>query len=211
MNSEPDREITNVLFDIGGVLTPDPWEALILDDEHGIHKGAGTEAELAQKLTDVWDKYSHMPESHEEDFWQEASNALSLDIDQEAINEVKDKVIVADPEAADTLDYLQQEGVNVGIISNNTAFFWPVQRDALGLEDRGIDPSLVFLSHEAGRDKGDGLFEKAAQIVDPQETLVVDDRQSNIDHAEFLGYQTMAYSIKDPETSLLDEVRNKLG
>jgi FMN phosphatase YigB (HAD superfamily) len=211
IKSESNIEIKNVLFDIGGVLTPDPWETILLDEEHGLHKDAGAEVELAEKLTDVWSKYSHMPEAQEGDFWQEASVALGLEIDQEAVNEVTGKVVVADPQAVETFDFLQQQGVGVGIISNNTAFFWPVQRDALGLEDQDIDPSLIFLSHEEGRDKGGGLFETAAQVVDPKETLIIDDRQSNIDYAKFLGYQTMSYSTKDPETSLLDEVRNKLG
>lgn len=207
---EHSREIKNILFDLGGVLTPDPWEAILLDEEHGLHKTAGTEAEIANKLSKVWNKYSHMPEVREQDFWRETSDALGLDIDQEAVDEIKNQVILPDPESAQTFDYLKQEGKAVGIISNNTAFFWPVQRAVLELENHAVDPSLVFLSHKAGKDKSDGLFEQAAQIVDPKETLVIDDRQPNIDYADFLGYQTLLYSTKNPETSLLDEVRNRL-
>jgi FMN phosphatase YigB (HAD superfamily) len=109
------------------------------------------------------------------------------------------------PAASATLETLRKLRIRLGVVSDNTAFWYRKQAELIGLE-RHVDPDLVFLSYRFGvqKDLGGGasLFEVALRRIDPTVTLVIDDRAHNVRRAHEYGFQVMRYSMEE-EDSLL--------
>lgn len=97
-----------------------------------------------------------------------------------------------DPAYETLLEQLQCAGVVLGIISNNTAFFWRRQCEAMRL-NRYFPPERVILSCDHGvskKSEGLQLFRTAvaAAAVPPQRCAFVDDRVHNIQCALRAGF-----------------------
>lgn len=186
--------INTVLFDLGGVLSVDPMQT-ILFHERGICARLNIDPSLVERnLSWIWDKYSVLPYATAEDFWKELSSLINTSIDSALVDKVALDVLTIDPEAKSVFSELHNQQIQIGIISNNTAFFYPMQIRALDL-DKFINSELVFLSHQAGMTKETGLFEIAVAKVVPANTLVVDDREGNIERAKMLGFHGLVYSM----------------
>jgi FMN phosphatase YigB (HAD superfamily) len=201
------RKINNVLFDLGGVLTPDPMETLLFH-EQGICGQLGVDpAIVLAGLETVWKKYDREFGGKDKDFWAEVSDLAGVAIASELVAETFDNVMTVNPEATQVIATLRSQNTRVGLISNNTAFFYPMQQQALGI-DKLIDPHLIFLSHDVGKSKGSGLFEHAARWVTASETLVVDDRLNNIERSQQVGFHALYYHMD--QGSLYDALQQAI-
>lgn len=191
------RGIDTVFFDMGGVLAPDIWEGLMF--KHGLAQGSNwTEPTMAAHISGIWKRYSTMLDGQESDFWGEVSESTGLVIDDSCLQEAR-KLLSANADADRTFEFLKNQGKRIGIISDNTNFFYPQQVGLLGgAIENYTDPTLRFLSHQAGVGKKDGLLEIVASHVNPENALLVDDRQPNLDRAEQLGFVGLKYHIDAP-------------
>ena len=195
------RSVVAILFDIGGVLTPDPWETIICTPKRGLAARIGVPAErLSPHATAMWAKYAPQ-QTEERAYWEELAKLSGVAIPADLATSVQDELIVANAGARDVLRKARELGIRIGIVSDNTTFWYRRQASLLGIEDL-VDASLVFLSFEQGLRKSTkhgGLYSQVARSVDAPNALVVDDRLENLTIARELGFQTF-YCVRQPES-----------
>lgn len=193
---EPLPVVDTVLLDIGGVLTGDPWQELILSPGLGLADRLAIDRDKADAAgKTLWDSYS-LSATREADYWLDFSLLVGTDIPESLIVQVESETLHASGSAKRTLAYLNECHVAWGFITDNTSFWFPKQLELLGLKDRSSDND--FTSFQRGVAKsttGQGLYEVAALELDPRQTLVVDDRMHNIERAAGAGFFTLFYRM----------------
>lgn len=192
---EKELFITTVLLDVGGVMAPDPWETLWLTPGSGLaYKLNLSLHTVASTGPILFEQFSEAAFS-ESAYWKTWEECLHIAIPTELIQETEHKLLIPNPYLIEFLQQLQEQKIRIGITSNNTSFWYPKQVSAQILF-KFFDSSLIFLSQELGTSKVSGnpdLYELAGQKTDPAHTLVIDDRQGNLTHAQSLGFQTQLY------------------
>ena len=190
--------IKTVIFDVGGVLARDVWEAVWLTPEVGLADRLGVSPRAAMSAgVKIYGRFSRGRFS-ETAYWAEFSKEIGRDIPRPMIREAEAATLTVNPHARAVLRMLRAKGIKIGIASNNTAFWFPKQAAQVKLS-RYADPDLIFASHLQGREKGDekGLLELVARKVNPATTLFIDDRQGNLERAKRLGFYTLSYGALD--------------
>jgi FMN phosphatase YigB (HAD superfamily) len=186
--------ITTVLFDLGGVLSNDIWEHVLFDHHNGLApRGWLARRRWRRAAQAAWDQVSTKPDVTEEDFWHSFEAAVGVQITKAAIQASEHRVIRANPEGHRLIAALKAAGLRVGIVSNNSAFWYPRQMAALGHPK--IDPELIFLSNQTGRTKLTGLYALAAEHIDPRTTLVIEDRPPFRKRARAAGFHVAGYNL----------------
>lgn len=193
-----------VLFDLGGVLVCDPWESLLLSPGRGL----ADQLRLDRNKTEqagraLWQRYS-LAEYEEEEYWEELSVSLSTRIPEALVQELEGELLYKNQQAHQVLETAKSKGFRIGIISDNTSFWFPKQARLIDL-GKYADQSIVFLSYRLGLHKDlerGGLFDVAASVIDPSSTLVVDDRAKNVCQAVQHGFRARLYSMYENATSL---------
>lgn len=183
-----------VLLDVGGVLVSDYWETILLTPELGLADRLGLERPQVEEVgLSLWEHYCRRP-ADEATYWADLERALGVVVPPSLPQDL-DGLVAPAPGADALLASMRDSGVSLGVISNNTAFWFPKQAARVGL-DAYVDPELVFLSHEHGRTKGDepSLFDVVAVLVDPSTALVVDDRPGNVDAARHRGFHAVRHA-----------------
>lgn len=206
-----------VLFDLGNVLFCDPWESLLLTPGSGLADRRGLDREQVRaKGQELWARYS-LSATDGETYWAELSAELRTPLTREFVRSLEAELLVPHPDAARVLTAAAASGRRrIGIVSNNTTFWYARQSAALDLP-RFVDPGLVFLSCTEGVSKGTrpGLLEIAAARTDPGRTLVVEDRPAHIRRAAGLGFETLQFSlaesVQDPTSPLLERLSHAPG
>jgi beta-phosphoglucomutase-like phosphatase (HAD superfamily) len=195
--STPQLDAT--LIDLGGVLTVDPWEALLLTPTVGVAARVGVDPVRASAAgASLWEEHCRSA-SAEQSYWRELSEILGADIPQQIVDEAEGSLLVATPDAQRILAILRGGDRPWGLITNNTAFWYPKQLALLGIAPG--EPSWEFTSFSSGvtkSDAGDGLFEVAARSVGPSGVLVVDDRSENVERAQRCGFRATMYRPGEP-------------
>ncbi|AZM53132.1 hypothetical protein DMA15_11450 [Streptomyces sp. WAC 01529] len=188
-----------VLFDIGNVLFCDPWETLLLTPGKGLADMRGWDRQFVSTAARrLWEKFS-VAEYEEDEYWQDLGSVIGEKITRDQVEEAETRLLHRNPSADLMLKTAQDAENRIGIISNNTSFWFAKQWNWLGLGDY-IDPDLVFVSHTLGVSKstpGTGLFECAARVVRPRDSVVVEDRQENVRRAAEVGFRTYRYSLSE--------------
>ena len=97
-----------------------------------------------------------------------------------------------DPHYAALFERLQEQGIVLGVISNNTPFWWRRQCASLGL-DRFFPRDRVILSCDYGVSKkssGLELFNAAVKAsgLPPEQCLFTDDRAHNVEFSLLAGF-----------------------
>jgi FMN phosphatase YigB (HAD superfamily) len=181
--------VATVLFDIGGVLVSDVWETILLTPERGIADQLRLDRGCVRRAGEqLWQKYAVIKGS-EAEYWVELGRLLNTEIpvrlrgDSYALLEVH-------PAATQTLRALNGAHVQIGVITNNTTFWFERQLDLLPTLREVSDRSRWFVSCDVGTTKRErpGLFGVAARHVDPNNTLVIDDRPTSIEAAREFGF-----------------------
>ncbi|MFB9590390.1 hypothetical protein [Streptomyces racemochromogenes] len=201
-----------VLFDLGNVLFCDPWETLLLTPGAGLADRMGLDhALVAAAARRLWDRYS-LVEADEHAYWGELGRALDVVIDPARVAQAEAELLRPGPHARPMLASAAAGSRAVGIVSNNTSFWYAKQARVLGL-DRYVDPSLVFLSCRLGVSKGTagrGLLELAAERADPARSLVVEDRRTHVERAAAVGFEAVRFCLRTsrgvPAPELLERI-----
>lgn len=199
--------IKAVLFDVGGVLTSSPFEA-ILDFE----KSASLPAGFFRKVLVEGTSFRRLEDG-----------SLSLrDFIREFEAECEGKVNAADwlrhlgkhmvvrPAFLNTAEQLKQRGLKVGIITNNwkgTLQWLPPK-----IFDVVVESYLVKM-----RKPDAGIYEEAFRqlqeldpSIKPENIVFLDDIPANVRGAQKLGWHSIHVPRKNPEVAL-DKLKNMLG
>lgn len=188
----PLDDVATVLFDLGGVLFPDPWETVVLTPGVGVADRLRLDRERAAAAgSALWPRFSRRAET-EEAWWEAFEREVGVAIPRDLVARVSTSLLVPLPAGLGLLATARASGCRLGVITDNTAFWFPRQARALDL-DAWAEPDLRYVSSERGVGKRDGLFEMAASEVDPRATLVVDDRDHNLERARACGFRTLRF------------------
>jgi beta-phosphoglucomutase-like phosphatase (HAD superfamily) len=189
--------VDTVLFDLGGVLVSDPWESLLLTPRVGLADRIGLARQLMEQVgRELWEEY-RLRVTREDDYWSDLSRALGVDLTPELVRQLESELLVANVFAGTILNGIREAGITIGVVSEATSFWYPKQVLLIDL-DRYLEPTQAFLSFQLGVGKENaprGLFEIAAEAVDPHNTLVIDDRRRNLERASSIGFQSLEYSL----------------
>jgi hypothetical protein len=151
-----------VLFDLGGVLTGDPWQAILLTPRLGIADRLGLDRAAVKMAGEVlWARYSLVPDE-EQQYWSDFRREVGREVPAKVVREAELETVHANPIAGRVIQLVEQSGAGWGFISDNTVFWFRKQMQLLGL--KGHPAELDFLSFKAGAAKtvtAPGLFEIA--------------------------------------------------
>lgn len=204
-------KINTVLFDMGGVLVPDPMETILFTPKYGLVDQLGLDKDrVKREIVPSYNKFSHVEKSKEKDFWKELGRRLSVELPMDLVKEIGETLVVPNPQAEDVFKMLKELGFHIGIASNNTAFWYDKYSSILNL-NKYVDLELVFVSHTVGKRKIDGMLHHIAESVNPNETLFIDNQELNLTIAKELGFHTEYYSITDESMNLIDTVKKALN
>jgi len=179
----------------------DPWESLLLTPKRGLADRLGLDRHTVDKVARrLWVQYSSA-EATEEAYWNDLALALDLQPHKglkDLVKKLEPELLLPNPRAFDILDRTRSRKIQIGVVSDNTAFWYGKQAQCLNL-DNYLAPQLLFLSYLFHQNKDAGLFGIAATRVEPTVTLVVDDKQRNIERAQGYGFHAHRYSLTDGE------------
>jgi FMN phosphatase YigB (HAD superfamily) len=191
-----DMRLKSVLFDIGNVIVSDYWESVWLSKNFGLADRLRIPIEKAELVgLQLWEKHAVI-KSDEKEYWQDASLILDVIFDTRLIEEVERLTITTNPHILSACTKLRENGIRIGIISNNTSFWYCKQVLQSGIA-AFLSEEFVFLSCDYGVEKCGAewdLFSYAADKVTPQETLIIDDRIRNVERAKALGFKAINYT-----------------
>lgn len=185
-------DVGAVLFDIGGVLADDVWERMLLDPRDGLAARRGIDPARAHAAgRAVWPVVSREP-AQADDWWAAVEQRLDLTVAEAERAELLG-LVQGNAEAREVFEEVRATSVEIGVVSNNTSFWWRHQLTLAGVLDL-VQPELRLLSCEVGRSKSDepGLLETARGLLPEVRVLVVDDRQGNLDRAQRLGFEVLS-------------------
>lgn len=192
--------LTTVLFDLGGVLASDILDRTLFDRRFGLAPFGARRVIWKQAAGSLWDEFAVLPHADELAFWQAYSGRVGEDVSLAEARAAEAHILRVNHAASSIMPALREAGVRIGIVSDNTAFWYPRQMAMLKIQDF-VDPKLTFLSFERRMKKLEGLYALAARHVNPAETLVVEDRQLLRDAAARAGFATLGYNFTG-QTSL---------
>lgn len=193
------RPADTLMLDVGGVLFGDPWETLLLTPGAGLADRLGVDRRTADRAgRALWPRFAYWARPAEE-YWAELGGLLGVTVPAGLVAELETLLLRPNPDAAALLRLAAERYERIGLISDNTAFWYPWQAAELRLDDV-LDPGLVFLSYLRGVGKSDrpGLYAAASDRVRPRRTLVIDDRARNLERAGALGFRTAHYAMPAP-------------
>jgi FMN phosphatase YigB (HAD superfamily) len=196
---EYDPEV--VLLDIGGVLADDVWERLLLDERTGLAARRGLDPDVvAAEGRALWAWASRQPVA-ESDYWSELARRLGIHITDDEVAALE-ATIRGNPEARSLRSGLCEQNRRVGLLSNNTAFWWQKQLHSAGTPDLSAsDPRFLSFQHGVTKSDRPGLLELAATVVVPARTVVVDDREAVLLRAAELGFDPIRYDFRERATT----------
>lgn len=194
------RFIHTVLFDMGGVLATDVSERILFDRQYGLapHNWLARRR-WARAITNTWRHAELEPNGTAARFWAEVSERVGRPIALQRAAEAEAHVLQADPSAARLMSRLVAAGIRVGVVSDNTPYWYKAQLAALQLL-KPFDPTMQFLSFQQGVSKRHGLYRRAAEYVSAPHTLVIEDRLPLRRAARAAGFHVARYHWRGPST-----------
>lgn len=218
--------IKAVIFDMGGVLTYDVWEHLLLDNPNKEDKLEGIASKycLGENLVEEIGKellnkfaYTLKPTREgeynswsEKEYWEEFIQRTGVNATVNDFIEMTDKFIrpIKDFESMERiLESLKKSGTDLAILSNNTEFWAKRQIEKLNLY-RFFSESKVILSCRIGAQKTDSkMFKTVLDALGcvPEECIFVDDRPHNVKAAKRLGMIGVQFK---GSKKLIDQLRS---
>jgi len=191
--------IKALIFDIGGVLSYDVWEHLLLDADNGIASLCNLDLDEVQRVgRELWDIFAHRTVNDKHDwkelersYWNIFIDRFRLPMSPDQCIELTDKFIRPVEGMNQVLSNLQSREIKLAICSNNTEFWFERQMDKLGLYSF-FDPDNIILSSRIGVSKSSPRSEMFHAVVnalrvDKDCCVLVDDREEIVQQAVEFG------------------------
>jgi beta-phosphoglucomutase-like phosphatase (HAD superfamily) len=184
-----------VCFDIGGVIAADFWETIYFDQEKGIAKQLGLNEQMLHDVgIELWQKYS-VDNFEEGAYWEEFAGLVGRKPSSDQLIEAE-TAVWADPTFAETIVRLKALSKKIYIVSDNTAFWLPKQLKKLNATTLFGDNDIVASSQIKKRKKTKprGAYAVLGELARPDTTLVLEDRESNVEIASGEGFRAVRYT-----------------
>jgi len=199
-----------VVFDIGGVVFEDIWEGIFFQKSTGILDLFDLNAQQLNKVCrNCWERYSVMSpgnnswESLEANYWEDILSVIQIPWSVDECIEYSQKFIIKIRGVDDLINSLLKNGTQLGICSNQTAF-WFERQLALSKSLKLIDRKNMALSFERGATKGQKenlLFKVVLSSLSckPDEIIYIEDRVKHQQAARDFGFKVIPFSSDQPD------------
>lgn len=217
---ETPPKIKSVIFDHNGVFVEDVWEHLYLDENESLMKRLELPKDELKSFGDSLTKEFSLIRATNQVTWQDLEQQYwgrfishfqgridesittsdLIDYSQGFIRATKHAGMIP------LLQELRNEGIHLGLCTNNTEFWFQRQMQALDLTPF-FSPESIVLSCHTGEFKSNPsgkMFGLALQAVESTgaETVYVDDRTSNLSKAEKAGIKnTILFENDSPDAA----------
>ena len=196
--------IAGVLFDIGGVVTGSPLQAIArYERDHGLPARAISHAVVAAGEDGAWSRL----ERGELTFgafcapFEADCRALGVEVRASRLMEYLAEAGGARPAMLTAIERIRAHGLRVGALTNN----WRREDGGTGPHPLAEHFDVVVESRVVGLRKPDPrIYELACRLlgVPPSQAAFLDDIGANLKPARALGMTTI--KVDDPETALRD-------
>ena len=198
-------QIKAIIFDIGGVLAYDVWEHLFLDSESGLVKVYQLNQERVRLVgQELWNKFAYNISLDENDwrelekkYWDQFIDRIPIKTSLNDFIQLTNRFIRPVEGMIPLLEFLQSQGFDLAICSNNTDFWLRRQMEQLDL-DRFFTPNKIVISTRIGVPKSSPEFEMFDAVIhalgkDKTQCILVDDRAENIEQAVKYGLAAILF------------------
>jgi epoxide hydrolase-like predicted phosphatase len=189
-----------VFFDWGGVVANDPGDDFLTK----LLQDVGATAEQIQEIFQVYMKRFMRGEISEAEYWNELRTHYGFVIQDSISDEFKKwSGLVANQDILSLVDEAKNKGWQTAILSNVIEPTYNVLQSA-GFYDRF---DMVIASCKEGVAKPDvKIYELALERAGatPEESIFIDDKQSNLDPAKEMGFVTV---LASNPSQIIEDVR----
>ncbi len=208
-----------VVFDIGGVVFEDIWEGIFFQKSTGILDLFDLNAQQLNRVCrNCWDRFAVMSlgsdpwEMLEVKYWKDILRDIQIPWSVEECIEYSQRFIIPIPGVDDLINLLVKNRTQLGICSNQTAF-WFERQLAVSKTLRFIDRKNMALSFEQGATKGQKnnlLFKVVLDSFNcqPAEIIYIEDRIKHQQDSSDFGFKVIKFN-KD-ESALISTIKNQL-
>jgi len=216
--------IKAVIFDIGGVLSYDVWENVLLDPCTWIAVEYNLDRERVFKLAhDLLPLYLFRSSQsdgdwidHEKEYWEHFIAEFKLKLTTDYFIEKSERYYRAINGMGELIQSLKTRGIGLGICSNNTEFWFRRQFSKLDLFSHFAAESVI-LSCRIGVAKtspGFEMFRAATNSLnlDKSECIFIDDRVDNVEYSLRFGMPSILFpSHSEYGQQYLSAILSKMG
>lgn len=190
-----------VLFDFGGVISPEGFQLGILKLSMLFNRDFEEMYEIVGRVGTRDTGYAR-GEASEEEFWKKVAEELGVDEDLSKYHYLFVDNFLPRKEVLENVKSIMSD-YDVGIFSDQTNWIFEIddEYDFLKYFD------YKFISYQRGVSKHyDEFYELPLQELgtDAEEILIIDDKQKVLDKAKELGYQTYKFESISALERLLD-------
>lgn len=187
-----------VFFDWGGVIADDPGDDFLTK----LLKRVGASSEQIQEIFQLYMKRFMCGEISEAEYWSELRSNYGFNIHESISEEFKKwSGLVANQQVLALVDEANEKGWQTAILSNVIEPTYRVLKEA-GLYDKF---DVVIASCKEGLAKPDiKIYQLALERLNasPDESVFIDDKQSNLDPAQRMGFKVIL--AENPEQIIRD-------
>jgi putative hydrolase of the HAD superfamily len=200
-----------VVFDLGGVVYPSPFEAFdAYDLDAGLEPGTVRALIRVSSETGAWAALERGELAMDEFFGLLASEAATegFELDGARLMQMISRGSGARPAMSRAITRIKEAGLRTAALTNN----WPRPTDGVAaVNGKGLDFDVVIESAVVGLRKPDPrIYEMVLRElgVEPTATVFLDDLGINLKPARAMGMTTI--KVTDPDTALA-ELATTLG
>jgi len=187
-----------IFFDWGGVVADDPGDDFLTK----LLQDVGASTVQIQEIFQLYMKRFMRGEISEAEYWNELRTNYGFDIQESISDEFKKwSGLVANEDVLALVDEAKAKGWQTAILSNVIEPTYNVLKDA-GFYDKF---DFVIASCKEGLAKPElEVYKLALERLNttPSESVFIDDKQSNLDPAEALGFKVIL--AENPEQVIRD-------
>ena len=187
-----------IFFDWGGVVADDPGDDFLTK----LLQDIGANSEQIQEIFQLYMKRFMRGEISEAEYWNELRSNYGFNIHESVSEEFKKwSGLVANKQILALVDEAKEKGWRTAILSNVIEPTYNVLKDA-GFYDKF---DVVVASCKEGMAKPElEIYQLALERLNakPYESVFIDDKQSNLDPAQEIGFRVIL--AENPEQIISD-------
>ena len=201
------QPIDTIIFDYGGVVADhyqEPYQTQMAQK-------LGTDIAGAKKL--VSEKEQHgadyrLNKITKEQFWNKIKELSKTEFNHEEVHQLWVNTYQINVQMVEFLKKLKQKGLQIGMALNEDKDRWEYIKSTYHVDDFS---SINILSFEIGllkphKEFYNEVLKQAHRIQNPERVLYVDDRQTHIDGAKYVGMQGYVFTTIDAFKTFLSSV-----